>query len=68
MCRDPRGPVAEKILAILETHAGRPEAATEGMLEIMHPDVGQSRFRPGTNPGAVEHPCHGPPPVSEYKL
>jgi len=37
--RDPTRPVAQEILPVFEAHARRPEAPTDGVLQVMHPKL-----------------------------
>jgi hypothetical protein len=55
VCRDPHGPMPEQVLAILEAHACRPQAAAERMLQVVDPDLREAGPVPGANPAGSEH-------------
>src|SRR6266850_1625300 len=41
---DPRGPVPQEVLAVLEGHTRRPEAPTVRVTQVMHPYVPEARW------------------------
>src|SRR2546429_147273 len=76
---DPRGPVPQEVLAVLEGHTRRPEPPTERVTQVMHPYVPEARWSlpaelhgiptgspsPGLNPpGIAEVPDSIPPAVA----
>ena len=65
MRRNPSRPVPEQVLSILEAHAGRAQASSERMLQIMDPYLFQVRFVPGPHPCGIQHPRDRLAPVAE---
>src|SRR5258705_13804083 len=57
---DPRGPVAQEVLAVLEGHTRRPQPPTVRVAQVMHPYVPEARWSlPAELPGI---PNGSPPP------
>lgn len=52
---DAPGAVTQQVLAVLEVHPGRAQAASQCVLEIVHAHLQQVRLFPGPPPCGIEH-------------
>ena len=66
MRRDPMGAVTQEVLPILEAHAGRPQTTTEGVLEVVHPNLRQVRPGACLAPRPGQHVLQGFTLVGEH--
>ena len=48
---DPSGAMSEQILSVLKGYTCRSESSTEGVFEVMHAEVRQTRACPSGSPG-----------------
>jgi hypothetical protein len=55
VCGDPSRPVPEEVLPVFEAHPRGAQASSEGVLEVVYPNLPQVRFFPRPFPGAVQH-------------
>jgi hypothetical protein len=63
---DAPGAVTQEVLTVLEADTGGPQATTEGVLEIVDPNVRQPSSRARSFPPRVQHALHGLPFVDEH--
>lgn len=64
--RDPVGAVTQEVLPILEAHAGCPQAMTERVLEVVHPNLRQVRPGACLAPRPGQHVLQGFTLVGEH--
>ena len=57
---DPRGPVPQEVLAVLEGHTRRPQPPTERVAQVMHPYVPEARWSLPAELRGISH--RSPPP------
>src|SRR5437762_9684914 len=56
---DPRGPVPQEVLTVLEGHASRPQASPIGVAQVVYPHVPEAR---GSLPAELHGIPNGSPP------